>query len=939
MTENEKLTLDNQEVFIVPSTHWDREWYKPFQEFRFQLVHLVDELLSILAKKEYYFTLDGQTIVLEDFLEIRPEKKDLLVELVQKGKIAVGPWYLLPDEWLVGQESLIRNLETSFDLAKDFGIPLMKVGYLPDQFGHTKAIPQILSDLTDIPCAVIWRGVGPDITKVPFYWKSHEKAKNKILCNYLPEGYGNAASLTSNLEGLNSDVIAKIQELKEYSPLPLFLLMNGTDHTLPQTFLIDLVPKLKIPKTNVTISLLENYIKRLIEEIKTNNTKLIEYVGEFRSPYRAPLLQDTYSARMWIKQWDNKVEDFLVHYVEPICSILQQNDVYDYPDSFITLAWKWLLKNQPHDSICGCSVDETHNEMIARYSWAESITTSILNDINANITTLHEEEKDEICLVFNPTNNSSIPTPIEFQLPTKTLVNKLVSEDGLEYQIQPLKVSEEILFENTFRPLMIKTGIKMLPGRKIIDVYVNEIELVTDEIDPKLCHVTLFCNKTLIGDLDIQKLKEDFIEIVDSGKYKKFHVKATLGTNQSYVSLITLKPWSFTKLRFDKEPIQNTRADPFIVKKNSIENKFYKINFLPNGSIKLYDKKTKLLYSKLHIFEDWGDRGDEYTYSRVGPEQAKMSKIKRKITNNGPLLAEITQSSTITTFEELTSNRTKRKGKVKLPVKTIFKFYRDNSRIDISTTLTNTAKDHRLRICFDLPFESKETITSTHFGYIKREGNPIKLENYTEMPTGIQAQKRFIRIEDENKSSAFTLFNKGLPEVELVDNSRVALTLIRAIGYLSRQDFPERPLHAGPFMETPGAQELNKTYTFNYSLQTHIKDISIDETLNQAEAFALPTKSYVLTDNIAVKKLTTPLLQLKEPMIKISSIRIRDNELQVLVYNLKDSDIKLNVTTLDEFKNCKEILIDSTVKKENEIKKGQFNLEFAPFEIKLLRIS
>ncbi len=938
MPEHDEAIFDKQEIFIVPSTHWDREWYKPFQEFRYQLVTLIDELLSINAKNDYYFTLDGQTIVLEDYFEIRPEKKEQLLGLIQKGKIAVGPWYLLPDEWLVGQESLVRNLETSFDLANEMNIPLMKVGYLPDQFGHSKAIPQILTDLTDIPCSVIWRGVGPEITKIPFYWKSHQKAKNSILCNYLPDGYGNAAHMPDNLETLKSDILGKISDLKDFSPLPLFLLMNGTDHTIPQTFLIDLIPKVKIPKTTISITLLESYIKRLIEELKTNNSELIEYSGEFRSPYRAPLLQDTYSARMWIKQWDNKVEDLLVHYVEPICAILQQNNFQEYPISFIALAWKWLLKNQPHDSICGCSIDRTHDDMIARYSWAEGITTSILNNINEKVSLQHEEGKEEICLAFNPTNNATNPIAIEFQLPTKTPISKVIADNGNEYQIQPMKVSEEVIFENNFRPLMVKAGLKMLPGRKIIDVYVNGIELIPDLADPKICHVTLFCNKILIGDLDIQKLKEDFIKIVDSGKYKKFHVKATLGTKQAYLVMAPMNAWSFTKFKISKEPLQKTIPDYFFTKKNSIENKFYKVNFLPNGSFNLVNKQTQKQYSKLHQFEDRGDRGDEYTFSGIGSNHVKISKIKRKLTNKGPLFAEITQTMILTIPRELAASRTKRIGKTKLPVKTIFRFYRDNPRIDITTTLTNTAKDHRLRICFDLPFKSEETITSTHFGYITRKSDPMGLETYIEKPTGIQAQKRFIRIEDKNSTSAFTLYNKGLPEIELENNSRVALTLIRAIGFLSRQDFPERPMHAGPFMETLGAQELNKTYTFNYGLQIHSKDMPINETLNQAETFALPTKAYTVTEDVIIRKLTKPLIHFDESKVKISSMRIRNNELQVLVYNLDDKDIKLDLSTLEEFKICNEILIDSTIKKEHEIKKGKFSLEFTPFEIKLLKI-
>ncbi|MCK5298974.1 MAG: alpha-mannosidase, partial [Candidatus Heimdallarchaeota archaeon] len=205
MSEENKDT-----IFIVPSTHWDREWYLPFQSFRTQLVHLIDKLLESLTTKDYNFMLDGQTIILEDYFEIRPERKEELLTNIRKGKIDVGPWYILPDEWLVGQESLVRNLEISLDLANEFEIPLMNIGYLPDQFGHTRAIPQLLADLTSFDATMIWRGVGPEITTVPFIWKSHQNAKTSILCNYMPFGYGNASSLPETLTELEEAIKQKV---------------------------------------------------------------------------------------------------------------------------------------------------------------------------------------------------------------------------------------------------------------------------------------------------------------------------------------------------------------------------------------------------------------------------------------------------------------------------------------------------------------------------------------------------------------------------------------------------------------------------------------------------------------------------------------------------------------------------------------------------------
>ena len=337
---------EKKEVIIVPHTHWDREWYEPFQVFRYKLVQLIDKLIDILETCDYRFMLDGQTIVLEDYFEIRPERKEILLKYIRNGKIAVGPWYLLPDEWLVGQESLIRNLEASYDLAKQLDIPLMKIAYLPDQFGHSRAIPQLISDLTDFDAIVLWRGVGPEITTVPFIWKSHEKAETQVFANYMPFGYGNAAALPEDDKILPEVLNQKIDELKPFSPISIYLLMNGSDHLFPQDYLVEFLEKYDHDEYKFKLGLLDEYIVKLKALIQSENYTPPIYYGEFRSPKRAPLLQDTYSARMWIKLWDNKIEDLLVHYAEPISLHVNKILSKKYPSSYIDLAWKWLLKNQ-----------------------------------------------------------------------------------------------------------------------------------------------------------------------------------------------------------------------------------------------------------------------------------------------------------------------------------------------------------------------------------------------------------------------------------------------------------------------------------------------------------------------------------------------------------------------------------------------------------------
>ncbi len=408
------MEKSSKEIVVVPHTHWDREWYKPFQTYRFKLIQLIDNLIEIMSEQDYHFMLDGQTIVLEDYFEIRKNNKNVILDLIREGKLAVGPWYLLPDEWLVGEESLIRNLEISNNLAKDFEIPLMNVAYLPDQFGHSQVIPQIIADLTKIKSVCLWRGVGHEVNTVPFTWKRHENSLSSLLGIYMPFGYGNAATLPETRKELKEEINQLVSDLDPYSPLPVYLLMNGTDHQFPNPELKRLLSEIDFSPNNLSIGLLQHYVKKLQNAIEKANFKPKEYVGEFRSPARAPLLQNTYSARMWIKLWNQKNEDFLVNYAEPLSTYASFYNLNDYHSSFLNLSWKWLIKNQPHDSICGCSIDQTHEEMKSRFSWSETISESVIEENLEAIKKSGEKTENYVMYVFHHTNSSKISQIIDF---------------------------------------------------------------------------------------------------------------------------------------------------------------------------------------------------------------------------------------------------------------------------------------------------------------------------------------------------------------------------------------------------------------------------------------------------------------------------------------------------------------------------------------------
>ena len=148
-------------LFVISQTHWDREWYQTFQAYRKRLVFMMDELIEHMEKdvNYKYFHMDGQTIMLEDYLKIRPENEDRLKKLIQQGRLIIGPWYVMPDEFLVSGESLVRNLQKGFEFQELTVYKPMKCGYVVDIFGHNSQFPQILKAF-GMNSAILFRGIG-----------------------------------------------------------------------------------------------------------------------------------------------------------------------------------------------------------------------------------------------------------------------------------------------------------------------------------------------------------------------------------------------------------------------------------------------------------------------------------------------------------------------------------------------------------------------------------------------------------------------------------------------------------------------------------------------------------------------------------------------------------------------------------------------------------
>jgi len=354
--------------FVVPHTHWDREWYVPFEEFQLRLASVVDEVIEVLESDPSFtcFTLDGQAIVLEDYLDARPENEARLRALLRAGRLEVGPSYVLPDELLVGAEPLVRNLLMGRAVCERFGGEPSPVGYMPDSFGHPLQLPQILAGF-GIDSFIFSRGLGDQIDEVGvvFRWRSPDGSEVRAF-QQLPH-YGNFVVRDGD------DAQARTQEIAErFGPalqragVREVLLCDGEDHRRLRRDLPALCSDLerRLPGTSFRIARFGDYVAAV------EPGDLPAWTGELLGSRLQNVLRGVNSARLYLKRANEQAERRLLE-VETLGALRTLCAGERFPAADFRLAWRQLLKCHPHDSICGCSCDEVHRDMLFRYELLE----------------------------------------------------------------------------------------------------------------------------------------------------------------------------------------------------------------------------------------------------------------------------------------------------------------------------------------------------------------------------------------------------------------------------------------------------------------------------------------------------------------------------------------------------------------------------------------
>jgi len=776
-----------KEMVIVSETHWDREWYLPFQEYRAKLVILIDKLLEILEKNPNFtnFTFDGQTIVLEDYLEVKPENKPLLEKYIGEKRISVGPWYVLPDEFLVSGEALIRNLMLGHKIGRSFG-RVMRAGYIPDPFGHIAQLPQIMKGF-DIDSIIFMRGMDDSAERLglnlEFQWNAPGKI-DSVLAIHLEYGYGSVALLsTTKINNVYKAALNKIRKLQkkllEKSAYSILLLNNGSDHDEVQGELPEIIEDWNNSPELNEFKLVQSDFEYYIERLKTQIVELISYEGELRGARYHPLLSGVFSARMWIKQTNTECQYLLESWAEPFSAfawLLGQ----PYPKNYLWAGWRWLLQNHPHDSICGCSIDDVHQNMVTRFNWANQIAQEIIKDAMFaifNRIQIQKTEKEVIpILIFNslPWDRADIAS-IDLMVPEPMMGFKYKLLDSMDRVIPfqmslieepprfrvPKCISYRIFFFLQDLPACGYEVLRFIPESALSE---NESRFSPTNLENEFYKITINENGTFsIFDKEMQKTFNNLGIIEDKGDWGD---------------------------EYDYSPPKISEVDQTVTNEDIIAD----ISVYEAGPV----KNTVLIKYSLNL------------PSSLSPDKGMRSESYKE-----------------------------------LPIQTFVTLYSNIKRIDLKIQLDNQSKDHRIRILFPTGLSSDKVHVDGHFAIIDRTIDLPKGLNWNQPPSKTNHQLKFVSINDSD--IGITICNRGLPEYEAIrekdGNITLAVTLLRCIGRLADINLATRKELAGPPLETPEAQCLGP-HTFHLAIVTHMQTCLDSKSFRTAYEFNIPPMAF-----------------------------------------------------------------------------------------------
>jgi mannosylglycerate hydrolase len=810
MTAATTRTDDPTIVHLVPHTHWDREWYEPFQTFRLRLVDLVDQLLERMeADGRLRFTLDGQCATVDDYLEVRPEAEPLIRRLVAEGRLAIGPWQILMDEFLVSGETMVRNLELGWTRATELG-GSMRVGYLPDMFGHIAQMPQLLQR-AGIDRAVVWRGVPAIIDRNSFTWESPDGSA--VEAEYLVGGYGNGAYLFDVPDRLRTKLAEHVDANESFYGRRSLLAMYGTDHAVPSPRLADLVEAVNADDSPVVVRMetLAEYADRAEVDPHPQDGRQ-HWTGELRSGARANMLMNVTSARVDVKIACGHAERLLERYAEPLTALHGTT----WPERQLELAWRRIVDNSAHDSICGCSHDDVVAQVLTRFAEADQIGRGVLSrtlgDIAGRVPTGN-------WAAINPT-----PWPredfVEFDVAVPPELESVELRSG-DRRIASQEcgradpVVADLKLHGSEIPELFR---RRRHGRELFGRQINAIDIEQEHPDGTPT-VRVFADD--IADppeLDVEELLGRVEEAVLARPDEAWRLVVRAAERRRILARVPMPALGWAAIEVvpgsgTDEPGPEPVADAVNAGERRLDNGLVAVDVDDDGTFRLAGGGVTL--EGVGRIVDGGDLGDSYNYGPPSPDVivAEPTEVEIVAGPSGPLRGRLTIRRRFDWPVGIDPRqRVRTSMTVPTDVLTELELRAGEPFVRVAVSFENRSRDHRVR--FHVPLAGPATGSSAEGQYAVVDRGLDVEGGHGEVPLPTFPARGFVQTE------GLTALLDHIVEYEVVEGRELALTLLRSFGWISRNANPYREDPAGPEVPVPGAQLIGER-SMRFALMPH----------------------------------------------------------------------------------------------------------------------
>ncbi len=883
-------------VHVVPHTHWDREWYFPFQRFRMTLVDLVDRLLDLMeADPRYVFTLDGQLATVDDYLEIRPENEPRIRALVEAGQLAIGPWQILVDEFLVSGESIVRNLELGLRRAEELG-GAMRIGYLPDMFGHVAQMPQLLRR-AGLERAVVWRGVPAAIDHHAFRWSALDGSE--IVAEYLVGGYGAAAYLFDDPENLETSLELLAATLEPFFDGDELLAMVGTDHKLPMSDLVDQVERLNgsDPRFRLRLATLGDYLAGA-----NGNEAMPYWSGELRSGARANLLMGVTSARIDLKAACARAERLLERYAEPLQALHGEGRA----DEFLELAWRRVIDNSAHDSICGCSADPVSEQVLVRFAEAEQIATELVRRVAVSVA---EGVPEGAFAVLNPSPEARADLvelevsvaegePLALELPGGEIV-----------AAQEVGRREPLLAQDTILGAEIGSWVgRRLHGRELFGLWLNHVAVDGREVTLEVGDVP--------EPVDAVLLNDEVLAAGDVAPDEQWRIRILAAPRARIVARVPAPALGWAAAR-----VVAARAKGAVrAEGRRISNGLVDVTVEEDGTFRIGE------LSGIGRLVDGGDCGDSYNYAPPADDELvdRPASVSVELTAAGPVRGEQTIVRTFRWPLGLAPGSSARGTEsVDVPVATRLELREGEPFVRVRVTFDNPAADHRLRFHVPLPRRAASSFAEGQFGVVERSGAPEG--GWGEVPLATYPARGFVDV------GGLAVLLDHVTEYEVLDECELALTVLRSTGLISRSANPFREDPAGPEIAIPAAQ-CRGPWSFGFALYPHDGTWFEADVAGWAERYQHP---FVTAPGSGARDLPLAAeagLRLEGDGVVLSSLRQRREGLELRLVCLQPN--ASTATVAGPFTDAREADLLGQAGDALPLDAGELRLELRPWEIR-----